>query len=65
MTKKPAKLSLSRETLLVLGEAVEHAQGGMRPIDTSQTGTYRPTTGPNCIKTSVSICNTNCGCVFR
>lgn len=65
MTKKPTKLSLSRETLVVLGESVQHVQGGLPIVNTTNTGTYKPTTGPNCVETSVSVCNTNCGCVFR
>lgn len=58
------KLTLSKETLRLLSDDIQSVQGGMKPIDTTNTGTYAPTTNPRCIETSVSICNTNCGCKF-
>jgi hypothetical protein len=64
MSHPHKKLALVKETLTLLTEQVDRVQGGMPIIDTSHTGTYKPTTGPNCIETSVSVCNTNCGCKF-
>ena len=56
------KLTLVKETLTLLTEQAERVQGGMPIVDTSHTGTFKPTTNPRCVETSVSVCNTNCGC---